>query len=40
MEDAPVFNAGKGSVLTAEGKNELDASIMNGEALQAGAVVG
>lgn len=40
MEDAPVFNAGKGSVFTAEGKNELDASIMNGEALQAGAVGG
>jgi len=40
MEDAPVFNAGKGSVFTAEGKNELDASIMNGRALQAGAVGG
>ena len=40
MEDAPVFNAGKGSVFTAEGKNELDASIMNGSGLQAGAVGG
>tara|TARA_B100000686_G_scaffold172717_1_gene179888 strand:+ start:118 stop:1107 length:990 start_codon:yes stop_codon:yes gene_type:complete len=40
MEDAPVFNAGKGSVFTAEGKNELDASIMDGRALQAGAVGG
>ena len=40
MEDAPVFNAGKGAVFTAEGKNELDASIMNGDSLQAGAVGG
>ena len=40
MEDAPVFNAGRGAVFTAEGKNELDASIMDGRALQAGAVGG
>jgi beta-aspartyl-peptidase (threonine type) len=40
MEDAPVFNAGKGAVFTAEGKNELDASIMDGSGLQAGAVGG
>ncbi|HJO08594.1 MAG TPA: isoaspartyl peptidase/L-asparaginase [Verrucomicrobiota bacterium] len=40
MEDAPVFNAGKGAVFTAEGKNELDASIMDGSTLQAGAVGG
>ena len=40
MENAPVFNAGKGAVFTAEGKNELDASIMDGRALQAGAVGG
>ena len=40
MEDAPVFNAGKGAVFTAEGKNELDASIMDGRVLQAGAVGG
>ncbi len=40
MEDAPVFNAGKGAVFTAEGKNELDASIMSGDSLQAGAVGG
>ena len=40
MEDASVFNAGKGAVFTAEGKNELDASIMDGRALQAGAVGG
>ena len=38
MEDAPVFNAGKGAVFTADGKNERDASIMGGRALQAGAV--
>ena len=38
MEDATVFNAGNGAVFTAEGKNELDASIMNGDSLRAGAV--
>jgi len=38
IEDATVFNAGKGAVFTAEGKNELDASIMNGDSLRAGAV--
>lgn len=31
-----MFNSGKGAVFTAEGKNELDASIMNGDSLQAG----
>ena len=30
LEDCPIFNAGKGAVFNAEGKNELDASIMNG----------
>lgn len=40
MEDSPLFNAGKGSVFTAEGKNEMDASIMNGKTLEAGAVAG
>ena len=40
MEDSPLFNAGKGAVFTNEGKNELDASIMNGKTLAAGAVAG
>ncbi|WP_132054030.1 isoaspartyl peptidase/L-asparaginase family protein [Pseudocnuella soli] len=38
MEDSPLFNAGKGAVFTNEGKNELDASIMDGKNLGAGAV--
>jgi beta-aspartyl-peptidase (threonine type) len=38
LEDCPLYNAGKGSVFTAEGKNELDASIMWGKDLSAGAV--
>ncbi len=38
LENFPLFNAGKGSVFTHEGKNELDASIMNGKNLKAGAV--
>lgn len=40
MEDNPLFNAGKGAVLTHEGRNELDASIMDGKTLNAGAVAG
>jgi beta-aspartyl-peptidase (threonine type) len=40
LEDAPFFNAGRGAVFNAEGKNELDASIMDGETLNAGAVAG
>ncbi len=38
LEDDPLFNAGIGSALTKEGTAELDASIMNGETLAAGAV--
>ncbi|HTD67333.1 MAG TPA: isoaspartyl peptidase/L-asparaginase [Candidatus Limnocylindria bacterium] len=38
LEDSPVFNAGKGSVLTAEGTVEMDASIMEGATKKAGAV--
>ena len=40
MEDSPLFNAGKGAVFTNEGKNELDAAIMDGKTLKAGAVAG
>lgn len=40
LEDNPLFNAGKGAVFTNDGKNELDASVMNGKTLQAGAVAG
>lgn len=40
MEDNPLFNAGKGAVFTHEGKNELDAAIMNGQNLAAGSVAG
>ncbi len=40
LEDCHLFNAGKGAVLTEKGKVELDASIMNGENLMAGAVAG
>jgi beta-aspartyl-peptidase (threonine type) len=38
LEDCPLFNAGKGAVFTHEGKNELDASIMDGQTQKAGAV--
>ncbi|WP_417369874.1 isoaspartyl peptidase/L-asparaginase family protein [Gelidibacter japonicus] len=38
LEDTPLFNAGKGSVFTAEGTHEMDASIMDGKSLKAGAV--
>ncbi len=40
MEDSPLFNAGKGAVLTEKGVAELDASIMDGKNLMAGAVAG
>jgi beta-aspartyl-peptidase (threonine type) len=40
MENNPLFNAGKGSVFTNTGRNEMDASIMNGKDLTAGAVAG
>lgn len=40
LEDSPLFNAGKGAVMTHEGKNELDASIMDGKTRNAGAVAG
>jgi L-asparaginase / beta-aspartyl-peptidase len=38
MEDSPLFNAGRGSVFTSQGHNEMDASIMDGRTLKAGAV--
>lgn len=40
LEDSPLFNAGRGAVFTNDGKNELDASIMDGKTLGAGAVAG
>lgn len=40
LEDNPLFNAGRGSVFTLDGHNELDASIMDGSTLKAGAVCG
>lgn len=38
LEDSPLFNAGKGSVFNCDGINEMDAAIMNGKNLKAGAI--
>ncbi|MEM7038305.1 MAG: isoaspartyl peptidase/L-asparaginase [Bacteroidota bacterium] len=38
LEDSPLFNAGRGSVFTSEGRHEMDASIMEGNGRNAGAV--
>lgn len=40
LEDSPLFNAGRGAVFNREGRNELNASIMDGKARKAGAVAG
>jgi beta-aspartyl-peptidase (threonine type) len=40
LEDSPLFNAGRGSVFTSEGTHEMEASVMEGAELQAGAVSG
>src|SRR6187551_1838649 len=40
LEDNPLFNAGKGAVFTKKGLNEMDAAIMDGSTLNAGAVAG
>ncbi|TLV02659.1 isoaspartyl peptidase/L-asparaginase [Dyadobacter luticola] len=40
MENSPLFNAGKGAVFTNEGKNEMDAAVMDGKSMKAGAVAG
>lgn len=40
LEDSPLFNAGRGSVFNADGQHEMDASLMNGADLRAGAVAG
>lgn len=40
MEDSPLFNAGRGAVFNSEGKQEMDASIMDGKTLNCGAVTG
>ena len=40
LEDSPHFNAGKGAVFTCDGHNEMDAAIMDGKTLNAGAVAG
>ena len=40
LEDNPLFNAGKGAVFTHDGRNELDASIMDGKTMKAGSIAG
>lgn len=40
LEDDPLFNAGRGATFTAQGRTELDAAIMDGRGLEAGAVAG
>ena len=40
LEDSPLFNAGRGSCFNADGEVEMDASVMEGERLRAGAVAG
>lgn len=40
LENSPLFNAGRGAVFTRDGRNELDASIMDGSTLRAGAIAG
>lgn len=40
LEDDPLFNSGRGAAFTADGRNELDAAIMDGATLEAGAVAG
>ncbi|MCB0764509.1 MAG: isoaspartyl peptidase/L-asparaginase, partial [Flavobacteriales bacterium] len=40
LEDSPLFNAGRGSVFNADGQHEMDAALMEGAALRAGAVAG
>jgi L-asparaginase / beta-aspartyl-peptidase len=40
MEDVPLFNAARGAVFTYKGKNEMDASIMEGQYLKAGSIAG
>ena len=40
LEDSPLFNAARGAVFNCAGRNELDAAVMNGETLDAGAVAG
>lgn len=40
LEDNPLFNAGRGAVFTKKGLNEMDAALMNGKNLEAGAIAG